>query len=243
MIVRRLVRKFISTLLLSTMVASIAGCRGGNTKYIPKVVAHSELTLRYNDRVEMYAGKKFLTHAPKFKGLRQHVRCVPEAVEHAEQAQEEGESAMAMSWTGGALGIAGLGGLAGLGYLNKDDTAAGLILGSGVLVGLIGVVLAGIGRSKKNTANGHAVDALNYYNDAVGSLGRSCDQPKQRGPVAAPAIPRIRVVPVVPVAPAVAPVAAPPAVRPAPAMAPVPMPTVTPSLPPPVQPAPPAPRP
>jgi hypothetical protein len=165
--------------LLLLALAGVAGC-GGQTGYVPKVVAHSELTMRYDDGLEIWTGRRMLARAPGFEGLAHHVRCVPRAREHAEQAESDGATAIGTGWAGGVLGVLGLGGLAGLAFLEEDEVKAYAILGSGVAVGLIGVVLAGFSRNLKNSANGHAVDALNYYNDAVGSLGGSCDHRQRR---------------------------------------------------------------
>lgn len=171
---------------LWVLALAAAGC-GGKTGYVPKVVAHSELTMRYDDGLEIWTGRRMLARAPGFEGLAHHVRCVPRAREHAEQAESDGATAIGTGWAGGVLGVLGLGGLAGLAFLEEDEVKAYAILGSGVAVGLIGVVLAGFSRNLKNSANGHAVDALNYYNDAVGSLGGSCDNRKQRTPKPPPA--------------------------------------------------------
>ena len=173
---------------LLVLALAAAGC-GGKTGYVPKVVAHSELTMRYDDGLEIWTGHRMLTKAPGFEGLTHHVRCVPRAREHAEQAESDGATAIGTGWAGGVIGVLGLGGLAGLAFLGEEDgeVKAYAILGSGVAVGLIGVVLAGFSRNLKNSANGHAVDALNYYNDAVGSLGQSCDNRRPRRPKPPPA--------------------------------------------------------
>ncbi|MBV8201017.1 MAG: hypothetical protein JOZ15_10390 [Acidobacteria bacterium] len=50
---------------------------------------------------------------------------------------------------------------------------------------LLGLALVGGGAQAKVDANGHAVDAMNYYNDAVGALGATCDDltyPRAAGP-------------------------------------------------------------
>jgi hypothetical protein len=45
---------------------------------------------------------------------------------------------------------------------------------------LLGLLLVGGGAQAKVNANGHAVDAVNHYNDAVGSRGGSCAPPARR---------------------------------------------------------------
>ena len=75
------------------------------------------------------------------------------------------------------VGLASLGSLGGLAVYDKDPNLAAGILGVGVAAAVTGVVLAAIGRNQKNVANGHAVDAMNYYNDEVGSYGGTCKRP------------------------------------------------------------------
>jgi hypothetical protein len=63
------------------------------------------------------------------------------------------------------------------------------MLAAGLGGAITGVVLAAIGRHEKNVANGHAVDAMNYYNDAVGSLGGTCQKPAAALPQVEPTPP------------------------------------------------------
>jgi hypothetical protein len=39
----------------------------------------------------------------------------------------------------------------------------------------LGVVFSSVGAKLRLEADGKAVDAMNYYNDAVGSLGATCN--------------------------------------------------------------------
>jgi hypothetical protein len=51
--------------------------------------------------------------------------------------------------------------------------------------GRIGLTLSALSWREKNQANGHALDAMNHYNDAVGSLGSNCQDlryPPAAGP-------------------------------------------------------------
>ena len=48
---------------------------------------------------------------------------------------------------------------------------------AGLGTAALAIVFSGISRIMGNSANGNAVDALNYYNDAVGSIGGNCDNP------------------------------------------------------------------
>ena len=172
---KRLIASVVSITLLS-------GCSSALTTYTPKLVARGELTLRYDDGLQIWAGKNRLTDAPAFEGLSDYVRCVPEAREHAESAESDGQAAIGTGITGGVLGVGSLSGLSGLAFIEDDEAKMWALFGTGIAIGLLGITFALISRNLKNTANGHAVDALNYYNDEVGYYGGSCDRvrPKLR---------------------------------------------------------------
>lgn len=158
--------------------ALTAGCGSGMTRYQPQLRAEGELTLRYDDGFTMHAEGRQIAGGVTWGGLTEYVKCVPKAKEHAEAAENSGASAVALSWTGAGLGLASLGSLGGLAvYDEKSPELALGILGIGAAAAITGVVLAAIGRNQKNIANGNAVDAMNYYNDEVGSYGGTCRKP------------------------------------------------------------------
>jgi hypothetical protein len=110
---------------------------------------------------------------------------VAPAREHAAAARADGRRALGFSIAGGLLGGLALGGFIGL----ADDEHRWVWLGSGLGSAAVGLVFAGLGRLERNRANGHAVDAINYYNDAVGSLGATCADltyPPPAGPAPPP---------------------------------------------------------
>jgi predicted lipid-binding transport protein (Tim44 family) len=168
--------------LAAVALLALSGCGSAATAYAPRYVAPGELTLRYDDGLEIYAGRGFLTDSPDFDGLSDFVRCVPRAAEHAHTAEEQGSAAIGTNIAGVTLGIGGLGGLSGLAYLGDNDSLGIALLGTGVAVGLLGLSMVLVSRSLRNSANGHAVDATNYYNDRVGAFGGSCDRPARRAP-------------------------------------------------------------
>lgn len=169
----------------SMLALTLCGSGCAATSYEPAVVARGEITLSYDHRgFALTAGQKPLAHGLLYKGLPEYVRCVPEAARHAQAAQQSGRGAVALSILGGIIGVSGLFGLYGL-----YDTQNGWpwLLG-GVGLGILGTTLAGVSHRYKNHANGHALDAVNYYNDAVGSLGATCDDlryPAPAGPTPA----------------------------------------------------------
>ena len=58
--------------------------------------------------------------------------------------------------------------------MNKNNTTMGAFFGVGIGVELAALALVVAGRGNEMSASGHAVDAMNYYNDAVGSTGQGC---------------------------------------------------------------------
>jgi hypothetical protein len=163
--------------MLACMIA--AGC--ATTHYEPQLVARGELTLRYQDGFEVWAGGAPVARGLRWEGLPAFVRCVPAARAQAEQAVRAGRAAVALSWLGGILGVAGFGGLVGA-VADGEQDHLGYWLGAGVGAAVAGTLLAGFGRLYKNRANGHAVDATHFYNDAVGSLGATCDDLRYPSP-------------------------------------------------------------
>lgn len=161
---------------------AVSGCAG--TLYTPQVTARGEITLRYNHAFEMWAGGQRIASGLEYGGLRNYVRCVPEAEGHAASAQRAGTAAIVLSALGASFGIVSVGGLVGPGVDPNPDHLS-LWLGGGVGVATLGTVMAGLSRLFKNQANGHAVDATNYYNDAAGSFGATCDDLRYPLPVAA----------------------------------------------------------
>lgn len=171
-------------LCLSSVLAvtTAGGC--ATTQYNPDLVARGELTLRYQAGFQIYAGRDPLASGPTYRGLEHYVRCVPQAREHAQKASSSGRAAIATSVLGGVFGAAGLMALVGL----YDTDHLGAWLAGGLGSSSVGLVFSILSYRKKNHANGHAIDSLNFYNDAVGSLGATCDDLRYPAP-AGPAPP------------------------------------------------------
>ena len=170
-------------LAATAALASLSGCSAATTRYDARVVAPGELTLRYNDGVELWAAGRPVARGLGYEGLPEFVRCVPRAEAHAIAARGSGVAGITLSVFGSVLAVGGLGGLAGLALEEKNRPLANGLLIAGVGAEVLGLILAGVGRQYKVDANGHAVDAMNFYNDEVGSRGGSCSQP---APVAPP---------------------------------------------------------
>ncbi|MFO0593040.1 MAG: hypothetical protein U0441_36195 [Polyangiaceae bacterium] len=169
--------KRFAMLLGAASLGLLAGCGHGVTTYNPQLRAWGELTMRYDDGFSMTAEGKEIASGNTWSGLTEYVQCVPKAREHAEAAESHGTAAVALSWIGAGVGLASLGSLAAVPDYDKHQELSNVALALGLTGAITGVVLAAIGRGQKPVANGHAVDAMNYYNDAVGSRGGTCKKP------------------------------------------------------------------
>jgi hypothetical protein len=180
-----------ATVALAAALAT--GCAATSTRYEPGVVARGELTLRYDHGFEMWGGGKRVARSLQWRGLAPYVRCVPLAEENARRAGASGTTAIAAAVLGGLFAGAGVAvGVVGAAE-SPHDTAHELeFLGIGVGLAAVGTLWGAVGRAQRNAANGQAVDAMNFYNDAVGSLGATCDDLTYPPPAAeaAPPTPR-----------------------------------------------------
>jgi hypothetical protein len=160
--------------LAALLALPLAGCGSGLTMVAPRVLAPQELTLRYDNSFQVWAPQGMVAEGVRYEGLAEYVHCVPNAHRHALEAQAAGDTAVGLSIAGGALAVAGLGGLGGLAYQESNPGRMAAFFTAGIAAEVIGLVLGAVGRAYKTDANGHAVDAINYYNDAVGSQGQGC---------------------------------------------------------------------
>lgn len=151
----------------------LVGCGSGLTIVEPRVLAPHELALRYDNEFQIVSPEGEVATGIRYNGLSDYVHCVPDAARHAQAAESAGDTAVGLTVAGIGLGVGGLAGLGGLAYSEKPDVMAAFLL-SGLGAEIVGLVLTAVGRTYKVDANGHAVDALNYYNDAVGSHGGRC---------------------------------------------------------------------
>ncbi len=161
--------------------ATLASMGCATTQYQPQLAARGELLLRYDGGFVMQAQGQTVARALSYRGLDRFVACVPEAHQHARSAQTHGGAAIALSVIGVTLSLASLGSLAGL----ADTQHQWSWLGGGLAAGAVGLTLSALSWREKNQANGHAIDAMNHYDDAVGSLGASCQDlryPPAAGP-------------------------------------------------------------
>lgn len=154
----------------------LAGCASSVSRYVPEHLAEGELTLRYPGYLQIYAGSELLTEAPGFGQLERYVHCVPEARGHAASAESNGIASVVLSWLGSGLAVGSLGSLGGLALFDQDPAASLGILAGGLAVALAGIGVAAASRVAEIDAHGHAVDAVNYYNDVLGSYGGRCDE-------------------------------------------------------------------
>lgn len=172
---RTIRRPVCATLLIIAILNQ--GCMA--TSYQPQALSQDELYLQFRG----YQGLEIRTRtrriareATSFVGLPHHVRCVPKARQHANAAVRLGVTRH--FFTAFAVGSA----LAGIIHpaitfsqpLVKDQDVSldrlFVLYGSGSLI-----VLWMRDFFIRPHALGHAVDAVNHYNDARGSIDESCD--------------------------------------------------------------------
>jgi hypothetical protein len=161
------------------VVVCAAGCV--STQYTPQVVARGELTLQNHGGLKLHAGGRRVARSLSWDGLDRYVGCVTQAREHALSARKNGRAATALSVLGGTFGALALGGFVAF----ADQQHLLEWLAGGAASGILGAIFSGTSQLLRNRANGHAVDSMNYYNDAVGSLGATCDDlryPPSAGP-------------------------------------------------------------
>lgn len=179
---QRAIRSGRAGLLLTSATVAVAAASGcATSNYAPQVVARGELTVRYDGGFELAAAGRPVAKGLTYRGLDHYVRCVPEAHKHAQQAHTAGGAAIAMSVLGGLLGAAGLTSIIAL----VDTDHWKQWLGGGMGAATLGLTFSILSWRYKNHANGHAIDAMNFYNDSVGSLGATCDDlvyPPSSGP-------------------------------------------------------------
>ncbi|HRI69147.1 MAG TPA: hypothetical protein PK156_33180 [Polyangium sp.] len=161
------------TAILGLSSLLLAGCGSGLTVVHPRVLGPHELYLQYDNEFQIASPEGMVATGLRYDGLTEYVGCVPQAARHAEAAESSGNAAVGLTAAGIGLGIGGLGGLAGLAFPDNQDLMATFLL-AGLGAEVVGLVLTAVGRATKVDANGHAVDAVNFYNDAVGSRGGRC---------------------------------------------------------------------
>ena len=59
----------------------------------------------------------------------------------------------------------------------EDSGAQIALVTTGLALEVLGLVSAGIGYGARKKADGNALDAVNFYNDAVGSHDARCQAP------------------------------------------------------------------
>lgn len=161
-------------LVCAALAASLLGCATAHTSYRPTRGAATELTLTYDSGLKVSNQGRLLAQSPRYEGLADFVRCVPTAQRHARTAEEAGLRATLLSAFSIGFAVVGLGGLYGFHYKDQPGDTMGALLAGGVAFEVLAVVLGASSISAKSTALGNALDAVNFYNDAVGFDGPGC---------------------------------------------------------------------
>lgn len=165
-------------------------CSCAQSTYVPQSVAQGEIALRVRGSgFEMWAGgpargRRVARTATGYAGLDRYVECIPEALKHARLARafgRGGQAASGMTTIFAAAGISLFIAHVVLSY-GPDGDPHGLDRGTLTLGGL-GIATALTAIPLYNQANGNALDAVNYYNDKIGSAGGSCSNPTTETPI------------------------------------------------------------
>lgn len=152
------------------VLALVCGC--AETFYPAMHVAPDELVLGQDGGLRLVSGEQTIAREPTWAGIEERIDCDARAREHARAARRHGRRARALAIAGGILGVASLAAFAGIPFIRREPSTAGAIIGSSLGAGVLGVSLSLGSRQQRILANGNAVDAMNYYNDAVLSDGR-----------------------------------------------------------------------
>lgn len=176
---------FFSWILSAVMLSSCA-----QSRYIPQSVAQGELALLVRSSgFELWAGgpvqgQRVARTATGYAGLERYVACIPDALKHARLAHafaRGGQAASAMATLFAAAGMSLFVAHVVLGYQPDGDTH-GLDRGT-LTLGALGIASTLTAIPLYNQANGNALDAVNFYNDQLGSAGGSCANPTLETPV------------------------------------------------------------
>ena len=154
-------------LLFSTLLIS----QGCSISYHPVLLARGEMTIKPLPLggFALRAENRLIAHQwTLYSGLRRYVRCVPSAQIHAKKAY-------AFGWLWMLSMISAVG--SGIGGCAYQITDGGGVPWQTATLGFFSAGSSVLGTYARIQSAGHAVDAMNYYNDAVGSLGATCDDP------------------------------------------------------------------
>ena len=160
--------------MAASVVLAATSCTAATTAVRPQQAAPGELTLRYDGSFELWSGAGKIAKGPRYAGLTDFVNCVPDARRHAEAAEASGRRSRVLAGFSIGLATGGLGGLAGLAFRDKNDGAMAAFLAGGLALEVVAIALGATSISARRDAHGNALDAVNFYNDAVGYSGSSC---------------------------------------------------------------------
>jgi hypothetical protein len=158
---------------------AVVGC--GSTVFVPQRLHRGEAYLAYDGHLQVLAHGRVAAEEPGFLGLRELVKCSYEADTQARKARRRGRAAQALAWTGVALGVGSVVSIAGVATLQSNRTVGTALLAGGLSAGGLGIAFGLGSRRERSQAVGHAVDAVNFYNDAIadGRCHRSPPGPRR----------------------------------------------------------------
>lgn len=133
--------------------------------YEPERLAKAEMTVRAAPLgvSVLVGGREVASSLSLYSGFETSVQCVARARRHAQRARISQGIGLGLSILTGIFGLSTFVAVAKQG-LDNYAFATGV---------LTGITLGG-SLALRHRALGHTIDAMNYYNDQVGSLGASC---------------------------------------------------------------------
>lgn len=164
--------RWVVTFATAAVLAS--GC--AKSQYVPYGLDPGELYVSQSGALRIADANGTVALEPGYAELVARVGCDPNADEHAREARRHGRATKALGYTGAGMGIASLAAFAGIPFIHDEPKKAGAIIGTSIGIGLVGLALALGSRRHRVKANGHAVDAVNYYNDALTRPGARCQK-------------------------------------------------------------------
>ena len=167
----------------------LAAC--AETPPLPVLLPQEKLVLQPSgdrirrDDLEVRVGGQMVARSPTYQGLASYVRCVPRARTEAAKATRYGKTGRFLSYAGtavfwsslafGAFGNA-FAVLSGpdCGHLGCAETI--LTITNSMVIGVtLGKIMELLGSDYQGTAHGRVQNAVNLYNDSLGTLGAGCE--------------------------------------------------------------------
>jgi hypothetical protein len=164
----------IARIVATCLAVSLTACGGYQSQYVRQSAPAGELVWRYDSHLQVTRNGRVVAEGGDWAGLPEVVSCVPRARDWASTATSRHRTGTLLLWAGliGMLGGLAVGSVVALSDTSSTDNLLGgvAIIGGGLVFGL---ATAPTGAYFRGTADARGIDAVNFYNDQVGS-GAAC---------------------------------------------------------------------